>query len=119
MIGNALWVDWTDSTQRRFTLGVLSRDTEVYRFTPEHGFKHAVAAGFWSPELEAAADGATMSSRFLFRIFAEQIPARGRSDFQEIMRDWGVVNDTDSFEILVAGSRRPWARVQLRVAARV
>lgn len=97
-----LFVLWRDQHQSRRVIGQLWR-------TPEGGFSFAYA-----DSLPAASDGfmllaefpevrrvdAPYCSRYLFPTFAQRIPGPSRTDRARLLRDWGVVNEDDVFEIL-------------------
>lgn len=95
---------WSLPTSReRVSIGVLSFDGMRYRFERLPDYARAKDAGFWSPELEQAE---TLSSPFLFALFAQRIPSRTRPDFTRMMQEWGVDDPEDRFEILAASGGR-------------
>jgi hypothetical protein len=97
-------VTWSHPGSReRISIGVLSFDGSDYRFERLPDYERAKDAGFWSPELERAE---TLSSRFLFALFAQRIPSRTRPDFTRMMQEWGVDDSEDRFEILAASGGR-------------
>lgn len=100
----ALRVTWScPPSGKRVSIGILSFDGTRYRFERLPGYSEAKEAGFWSPELEQAE---TLSSPFLFALFAQRIPSSTRPDFDRMMREWGVENSHDRFEILAASGGR-------------
>jgi hypothetical protein len=100
----ALRVTWSLPTSgERVSIGILSFDGTRYHFKRLPGYARAKEAGFWSPELER---DETLSSPFLFALFAQRIPSSTRPDFDRMMREWGVDNPDDRFEILAASGGR-------------
>ncbi len=97
-----LFVLWRDKHESRRVIGELSR-------TSEGGFAFAYAE-----TLPSAADGFMLlaefpearradkpyKARYLFATFAQRIPGPARPDRPRLLRDWGVVNEDDVFEIL-------------------
>lgn len=102
---------------RRYIIGELQREPDCsYRFCYSHEVHEALADGFGLlpdfPALRMAAE--PYRSRWLFPMFTQRIPSPRRSDYEAIVRSWGVTRPDDAMQVLAfSGGAQMTDRIEL------
>ena len=96
-------VIWADADGHRHLIGDLWREGEEFVFAYRRdALERAMPLGFHLLAEFPTARGpdAPYRAPILFPTFKQRIPQRGRADYEDMMRGWGVETE-DPFEILV------------------
>lgn len=96
-------VIWVDADGHRHLIGDLWREGEEFVFAYRRdALERAMPLGFHLLAEFPTARGpdAPYRAPILFPTFKQRIPQRGRADYEDMLRGWGVETE-DPFEILV------------------